>query len=62
MNAFEEVCTLEAVENNQSSTLLVSSEIASQVKTTVVNGNVVPLFPTKNGYEYFVFRTPSIQR
>jgi hypothetical protein len=62
MNAFEEVCTLEAIENNHNSTLLVSSEIAPSVKTTVVNGNTVPLFPTKNGYEYFVFRTPSIRR
>lgn len=36
----------------------ISKELAPAVKLAAVNGNVVPLFPTKNGYEYFVFRTP----
>jgi hypothetical protein len=43
---------------NYANSISVSKEIAPEVKVTQINNNTVPLFPTKNGYEYFVFRTP----
>jgi hypothetical protein len=44
---------------NQINIISVSKELAPEVKVTQINSNTVPLFPTKNGYEYFVFRTPA---
>jgi hypothetical protein len=44
---------------NQINSISVSKEIASDVKIARVQDASVPLFPTKNGYEYFVFRTPA---
>lgn len=42
---------------NQDNAVSISKELAPEVKLEKINGNTVPLFPTKNGYEYFVFRT-----
>jgi uncharacterized membrane protein (DUF441 family) len=42
---------------NQNNSVSISKELALEVKIENINGNTVPLFPTKNGYEYFVFRT-----
>jgi hypothetical protein len=42
---------------NAENIISVSKDIAPVVKIASVNGNVVPLFPTKNGCEYFVFKT-----
>ncbi len=45
---------------NVDNAISVSKEIAPSVKIASVNGNTVPLFPTKNGYEYFVLKTPKM--
>ncbi len=42
--------------NSLGNKVIVSKDIAPAVEVATVNGNTVPLFPTKNGYEYFVFR------
>lgn len=44
-------------ETNHNTGFSVSSEIAPEVKMATINNTKVPLFPTKQGYEYFVFRT-----
>jgi hypothetical protein len=43
---------------NNTNTISISKKLAPEVKVTQINNNTVPLFPTKSGYEYFVFRTP----
>jgi hypothetical protein len=42
---------------NRDNSVSISKELAPEVKLASINSSVVPLFPTKNGYEYFVFRT-----
>lgn len=44
------------VMTSENTEFMVSDDISKKVKQTTVYGTVVPLFPTKNGYEYFVFR------
>ena len=43
---------------NQITSISVSKEIAPEVKISKGQDAAAPLFPTKNGYEYFVFREP----
>ena len=43
---------------NQITSISVSKEIAPGVKMSKEQEAAAPLFPTKNGYEYFVFRDP----
>lgn len=40
----------------------VPRELAAKVKTAKIDNAKVSLFPTKNGYEYFVIRTPQVKR
>jgi len=52
--------TVRVSETNHNTGFSVSSEIAPEVKMATINNTKVPLFPTKQGYEYFVFRKSAI--
>lgn len=48
--------------NSKDASFNVSSQIAEKVKFANMDNNLVPLFPTKCGFEYFVIRTPRVNK
>lgn len=50
------------VKDNAGNTYSVSKDIAPVVKHMELGSGTVPLFPTKNGFEYYVFKMPNVVR
>ena len=56
MDQLMDKSTIHVGEINFCNDISVSKQIAPEVKFATIDNINIPLFPTKSGYEYFVFR------